>query len=199
MIPSLARTSGSTVPTSTWLYLSTFTQQLEISQIATVDNPTYFGNTTALRLVVNAHCICVTTVPTLLSLLRLGTKASWPSSLRRGPREKEGKEKLTGPIAAELVGLVAELLAEVAVFVVEVVAESSCRSPWGFANGGWRTRRKRSRKSAIVLRGSKSSSCRKHLKQRFWGESWDEESLYVLHVITTKLWTLKKLEISSVN
>ena len=36
MAPSLARTSGSTVPTSTWLYLSMFTQQLEISQIVTV-------------------------------------------------------------------------------------------------------------------------------------------------------------------
>ena len=44
----------------------------------------------------------VKAVPTLLSLLRRGTKASCPSSLRR-PSEKAGKEKVTGPTAAEVV------------------------------------------------------------------------------------------------
>ena len=95
----------------------------------------------------------VKAVPTLLSLLRRGTKASCPSSLRR-PSEKAGKEKVTGPTAAE------------------VVAESCWTAPWAAASGGWRsrTRTSRRRRSGMVLRSSSRSSrnCRKHLKQRSW-------------------------------
>ena len=152
-IPSLARTSGSTVATSTWFYLLTSTQQktkIKKLQHLAIQRCIQIGCQCSLYLCSRLH---VKAVPTLLSLLRRGTKASCPSSLRR-PSEKAGKEKVTGPTAAE------------------VVAESCWTAPWAAASGGWRsrTRTSRRRRSGMVLRSSSRSSrnCRKHLKQRSW-------------------------------
>ena len=80
---------------------------------------------------------------------------SWPSSLR-GPRENEGKEKLTGP--TELLVLLAVV---VAVFT------------WAEAVSRWRARRRSSRwMSIMVVRGGIEAGWLfwKHLKQRLWAK-----------------------------
>ena len=61
---------------------------------------------------------------------------SWPACLR-GPREKEGKEKLTGPT---------ELLVLLAVVVAVLT--------WAEAVSRWMVRRRRRWMSIMVVRGS---------------------------------------------
>ena len=78
---------------------------------------------------------CIFYAPTLWSLLSRGTIGSCPSCLRR-PREKEGKEKLTGPT---------ELLVLLAVFVAVLT--------WAEASLRWRARRRRRWMSIMVVRG----------------------------------------------
>ena len=97
---------------------------------------------------------CILYVPTLWSLLSRGTMGSCPSCLR-GPREKEGKEKLTGPT---------ELLVLLAVVVAVLT--------WAEAVSRWRARRRRRWISIMVVRGG-TEGCWlfwKHLKQRIWAK-----------------------------
>ena len=83
---------------------------------------------------------CILYVPTLWSLLSRGTMGSCPSCLR-GPREKEGKEKLTGPT---------ELLVLLAVVVAVLT--------WAEAIKRWRARRRRRWMSIMVVRGGTEGS-----------------------------------------